>query len=369
MTESRAAEARPGGSGRPKVSVVISAFNKQDYIAHAVTSVLAQTEPAVEVIVVDDVSTDATRDVVRGLMARDARVRLIALERNVGQPAVLNIGMAHARGDWVAILDGDDWVAPGLYAGLLDLAARHGAAVLASDMQWVDEGGRTDPWRRLLLPGTNQPLVLGAEAFIRRSMPYQLRPLSFLQPMFRRDLVERGLRYDETDRFDLDFAILVRAILLGGPLVISPVPGYYYRQLSGSMISSRGPATLRRMKGSNDALLPDCLRHRATAAAALIRKRSRAVAREIARAEVVAAVRSRSWQQVALGLALSPGDGMALAWRRVRGPLYWTWRRWHVQMRMRTASHRAAVGVVTAELSWQAEAVLGPWATASLAMI
>jgi succinoglycan biosynthesis protein ExoO len=350
-----------GGPARPKVSVVISAYNKQDYIAEAVGSVLAQTEPAVEVVVVDDCSTDGTRDVVRGLAAQDPRVRLVALDRNVGQPAALNVGMSAARGDWVAILDGDDWVAPWFYGHLLELAERKGAAVVASDMQWVEDG-LARPWRRLLLPGEGEPLRIRTADFIRRSMPYQMRPLSFLQPMFRRELVERGLRYDEGDRFDLDFGILVRATLLGGPLVVSRRVGYFYRQLPGSMMSTRGVATLRGMKASNDALLDDCIAHGDRESAMLIRRRSRAVAREIARAELVAAIRRGGWGAVAAKLAVSPGHTLALAWRRVRGPLFWLWRRWRTALRLRSMSERAAFGALTVELGWQADAVIGPWA-------
>lgn len=362
-------ESRAAARARPKVSVVVSAFNKQDYIAEAVNSVLAQTEPAVEVIVVDDCSTDCTREVVRALMERDTRVRLIALQRNVGQPAALNVGMTAARGDWVAILDGDDWVAPWLYAHLLAVAEREGAAVVASDMQWVD-GGRTEPWRRLLLPGRPDPIRVDAATFIRSSMPYDMRPLSFLQPMLRRDLVERGLRYDEGDRFDLDFGILLRAILIGGrPMAVSPELGYFYRQLPGSMMSTRGVATLRGMKASNDALLADCAQYGDQAAAALVRRRSRAVAREVARAELVSAIRSRGWRTVAARLLASPGDVLALAWRRARDPLFWVYRRWHVRLRLRALTGRAALGTATAELGLQLEVLLGPWAVSTLPVI
>lgn len=354
---------KPGASTvkrpRPKVSVVVTAYNKQSYIADAVNSVLAQTEPDIEVVVVDDCSIDSTREVVLALAARDPRVRLIALPVNVGQPAALNIGMAEAAGDWVAILDGDDWVAPELYRTLLDLAARTGASVLGSDMQWVDDG-RMLPWRRLLPPGTVRPLVLDAEAFIRRSMPYQLRPLSFLQPMMRREVVRtEWVRYDESDRFDLDFGILVRAALAGGPIVISPAVGYYYRQLPGSMISSRNAAVLRRMKGANDALLAICERQGDASASAWIARRSTAVAREVARAELVAAIRSRRWRLVAVGMLAAPQDVATLAWRRVRGRLFWAWRKWETLARLRTARGRAVCAAALLDASLLAEGQVG----------
>ena len=347
------AAAADSSGDRPRVSVVISAYNKQDYIAATVESVLAQTEPAVEAVVVDDRSTDSTREIVRALAERDKRVRLIALNENVGQPAALNVGLAAATGDWIAILDGDDWVAPDLYAGLLQLAERSGASVLASDMQWVD-AGKTRPWDRLLPPAQTAPLTLTAAEFIRRSMPHQLRPLSFLQPMMRREIVaEHGVRYDETDRFDLDFGILVRAILVGGPMVVSPAPDYYYRQVPGSMMSICDADILRLMKGANDALVADCRKADDAVAVKLIGKRSQAVAQEIARSELVALLRVGRLGEVARRLAASPGHAVTLLWRRLRPLPFWAWRAACHLVCRRLALRRAGPGIASAGAFWQ----------------
>lgn len=362
MTASRSLESqgiRPLASKPPRVSVVISAYNKQDYITEAVNSALAQTEPAVEVIVVDDCSTDATRTIVRGLMAGDDRVKLLALEANVGQPAALNAGIAAATGDWVAILDGDDWVSPELYGSLIEAAERHGVSVVSSDMQWVAEG-RMDPWRRLLPVSRTAPMILNVAEFIQRSMPYQIRPLSFLQPVVRRDLlISHGIRYDESDRFDLDFGILVRCILAGGSMLVLPEIGYFYRQVPGSMMSTRGVEVLRFMKGSNDALLADCERRRDATAASWILRRSRAVAREIARAELVSAIRGRQWGPVVKRTLASPTHLAALCWRRFRGRLYWAWCRWVTVLRIRLFRRSIALGAVTIHATCHAEAQIG----------
>lgn len=353
------AEMTDSGDGRPRVSVVISAYNKQDYIAATVESVLAQTESAVEALVVDDCSTDATRDIVRDLARKDPRVRLIALEHNVGQPAALNVGLEAATGEWLAILDGDDWVAPDLYAGLLTLAQRSGASVLASDMQWVADG-KMRPWDRLLPPGLTKPLKLSAADFIRRSMPHQLRPLSFLQPMMRREIVaEHGVRYDESDRFDLDFGILVRAILACGPLVVSPAVDYYYRQVPGSMMSTCDTDVLRLMKGSNDALIADCRDAGDMVAADLIARRSRAMQGEIERSDLVASLRAGHVAQVARRLAGSPAYAATLLWRRIRPWPFWAWRATRQMLGRKTATWQTVAGVAGADAAWQLHCLAG----------
>ncbi|HYC03122.1 MAG TPA: glycosyltransferase family 2 protein [Azospirillaceae bacterium] len=111
-----------GGTGleeRPKrvaapprlVSVVVPAYNAAPFIQEAVESALAQSHRDLEVIVVDDGSTDETVAIVRRLVARDARVRLIR-QRNGGVAAARNRAILEARGTYVAPLDADDFWHP-----------------------------------------------------------------------------------------------------------------------------------------------------------------------------------------------------------------------------------------------------------------
>lgn len=92
--------------GRPKVSVIIPAYNRADTIGAAINSVLRQTEPNFELLVVDDASTDRTKDVVREF--RDTRVELIEHVQNAGSSVARNTGIRAARGRYIALLDSDD---------------------------------------------------------------------------------------------------------------------------------------------------------------------------------------------------------------------------------------------------------------------
>ncbi len=99
-----------------RVSVVIAAYNAQDFIASSVSSALAQTHEDLEVIVVDDGSTDRTSQSVDAIA--DPRVRLVR-QKNQGQSAALNRGVRESTGDYIKFLDADDWINPSHIAAQL----------------------------------------------------------------------------------------------------------------------------------------------------------------------------------------------------------------------------------------------------------
>lgn len=91
------------------VSVIVPCFNAAAFLRGTLESVLAQTHTRVELIVVDDRSTDASVEIARELMATDRRVALIEMDRNTGAPAApRNVGVRAAQGTWLAFLDADD---------------------------------------------------------------------------------------------------------------------------------------------------------------------------------------------------------------------------------------------------------------------
>jgi glycosyltransferase involved in cell wall biosynthesis len=91
------------------ISVVIPAYNRSRTIAYCLESVLRQTYKNLDIVVVDDGSTDDTLDIVKAL--EDGRIRCIALGKRFGAQAARNRGIREARGNWVAFLDSDDeWV-------------------------------------------------------------------------------------------------------------------------------------------------------------------------------------------------------------------------------------------------------------------
>ncbi len=141
-------------------SVVIPVLNRAEILPRALDSALAHTRDDVEVIVVDDGSTDGTPDVVRAY--RDPRVRLIALPVNRGVCAARNVAIEAARGRWCVMLDSDFELLPGAFDTLEALCAEapDDVANVATVCTWSDRGDTPDP-----LPETD--LLLDYPGYLR----------------------------------------------------------------------------------------------------------------------------------------------------------------------------------------------------------
>ena len=93
----------------PKVSVIVPMHNSVDFLAETLASIEMQTLKDIEVICVNDASTDATMDVYNLFAKDDARFTCIDFEKNQGVAAARNTALQHAAGDYVAFMDDDDW--------------------------------------------------------------------------------------------------------------------------------------------------------------------------------------------------------------------------------------------------------------------
>jgi len=205
----------------PNVSVVIPNHNKGNLVRQTLESVLAQTYP-VEVIVVDDASTDTSRDLVRMFGRENDRVKTILLEDNKGGSHCRNVGLAAASGDYVIFLDSDDLLAPDCCEARLAAATRHPH----HDM-WVfpmqtfrdDPKLATSTWT----PSENRDHLA---AFLRHRLPW-----SVMQPIWHRSFLDRLGGFDESFVRLQDPELHARALLAGARVKCFPdaAPDCFYR--------------------------------------------------------------------------------------------------------------------------------------------
>lgn len=217
----------------PDVSIVIPAWNAADFIRPALVSALAQTGCTVEVIVVDDASTDTTGDVVRSL--GDGRIRYERMAVNGGPSVARNHGFALASGPWIAVLDADDEMEPGRLDRLLRRAAAEHADIAVDNLTVVRADAPPQP---MFPPATFGALGrLGLPAFIRSNMLFQKEfNYGYLKPMFRTAFLRRtGARYDPDIRIGEDYRFMAECLASGALCAVEPSAGYRYAIRPGSI--------------------------------------------------------------------------------------------------------------------------------------
>lgn len=125
----------------PKVSVIVPAYNAERFIEQAITSVVAQSFPDWELLVIDDCSSDGTCAAVEALAARDGRIRLLRNETNQGVARTRNRGLELCRGEYIALLDSDDVWHPHKLRHQLERLEQTGAGLCCTSYRIVDVRG------------------------------------------------------------------------------------------------------------------------------------------------------------------------------------------------------------------------------------
>ncbi|MBN3873750.1 glycosyltransferase family 2 protein [Nostoc sp. JL33] len=222
----------------PKVSVIIPSYNTEAYIAKAIESALDQTLTDIEVIVVDDGSSDKTVEVAKTFT--DQRLQVILNQQNLGVSAARNRALRAAQGEWIAILDSDDWYAPERLEKLVLLAEETNADMIADDLYLIKDGA-TSPWSTLIQESgehIDKIFQIDIIYFVETDVYGQIGlHLGLSKPIFKREfLVKHGIEYDETIRITEDFWLDMKCLINGARFFLVPEPYYFYRSRPNSIV-------------------------------------------------------------------------------------------------------------------------------------
>ncbi|HEY8614649.1 glycosyltransferase family 2 protein [Phenylobacterium sp.] len=221
---------------RPTVSVVTANYNGARYLAQAVRSVLDQTLASLELIVVDDCSTDGSVAVIEAAAAGDPRVRVFVQPKNGGPGAARNRALAEARGEWIAVFDSDDLMTPDRLERLVARAQASGADIVVDNLTVFQDGGPADAGRPFLAGkdwDAARPITLAE--YVDAARMYARKPgLGYLKPLFRAGPV-KGAGYREALRIGEDYDLVVRLLAQGRTLHFEPAALYRYRKHGASI--------------------------------------------------------------------------------------------------------------------------------------
>ena len=220
----------------PDVSFIVAAYNVAPYIEAAVTSALGQTGVDVEVIIVDDASSDETASKAAALTERDPRVRLVRRTARGGPSAARNAAMDAATGAWLAILDADDLVVPQRSRRLLDLATATDADIVADNFERMTVDGRH---LSTMIEQGSQPYAFFVDiaAFLRGNAMFDSSArLGYIKPMLRASFIRaHSVRHQEEILIGEDYHLLLSCLMAGARFVVTSDSYYKYRVREGSI--------------------------------------------------------------------------------------------------------------------------------------
>ena len=237
----------------PKVSIVIPAYNTERYISKAIETALSQTLKEIEVLVVDDASTDNTLDVVRRF--NDERIRILASphKTNQGVCNARNRGAQEACGDWIAILDSDDWYEDNRLDKLMGFSADFPIYdLIADNLKFVSHDGNILP--ETLLSARRQEVEtfmdIDAKSLLQENFRNDNLHISVVKPIIRRRfIIDNGVSYNEEVGASDDYFFYLSCLVDWARMAVLSDPLYYYRLRRPGSITTTSIRSLSHFSG------------------------------------------------------------------------------------------------------------------------
>lgn len=122
-----------------KVSVIVPVYNVAPYLHKCLDSIINQTLQDIEIICVNDCSTDNSLEILKEYSEKDSRIKLIDFKENKGVSAARNAGIKNAQGEYIGFVDSDDWIDLDFYEKLYTKAIKTGCDIVKAEMKIIDE--------------------------------------------------------------------------------------------------------------------------------------------------------------------------------------------------------------------------------------
>ncbi len=224
-----------------KVSIIIPVYNASFYLEKCIRSILAQTLEEIELIIVNDGSTDDSVTIVRDFEKEDKRI-IVINSVNRGVSAARNKGLEIANGEWIAFADADDWMQPDMLVTLYEAATKSNAGMAVCNVQMISHGHPSKKRLKLkegLFNFKEQPGI-ALEHMMNFSFDY-----ANWNKIYKSELIQKNeLRFDEHIRIGEDLLFNLYYLHFIESLVTVDEPLYQYRVHAHSVMSKSEDARI-----------------------------------------------------------------------------------------------------------------------------
>lgn len=217
---------------KPKISVVVPIYNCEKYLETTIKSLLKQTLKEIEIILVNDGSTDNSLEIATKYESLDSRIEVLT-QSNKGVSRARNFGISIANGEYIGFVDSDDWVNPELYETLYILADMHKLDLVISNFEQELEGKKITETLEIKCNS-----VIEKEEIVTQILPQLLkdeRLNTVCTKIFRKEVIDNykiefpcNVSLGEDRIFNIEFLSNIRT------LMYSDYCGYHYREVEGS---------------------------------------------------------------------------------------------------------------------------------------
>lgn len=211
---------------QPLLSLVLPVYNVADYLPRCLDSLLAQTVPVDQIVIVDDGSSDDSPEILWHYAERCDRIEVVR-QTNAGVSVARNVGLAHARGQYVAFVDPDDFVAPDLFENLLSMAQGLDLDIALGNGNYHFEGRQADYpiYRDELVTG-----VTSGETWLEQALRKKVLLHMVWLHLYKRDFLQRhGFAFAPGIAHE-DVVWTTQVLMAAQRVRYDPTPRYFYRQ-------------------------------------------------------------------------------------------------------------------------------------------
>lgn len=211
-----------------KVSVIVPVYNTESMLENCIESLLAQTLKDIEIIFIDDKSTDSSLDILRGYQKKDQRIVVICNEENIGAALSRNRGLDIAKGRYIQFVDSDDYLEPDALENLYTLSEQHNSEMCYLGMYLHIENNISDIGLREGIVGNYLNVYNGREImkeFVQNNDFFLYLGSVFYKGSF---IKQNGLRYKKLP-LGQGGDFILRALCVAEKVIVCPGKYYHYR--------------------------------------------------------------------------------------------------------------------------------------------
>lgn len=213
----------------PLISVVIAIYNIEDFFEPCLKSVLCQTYKDVEILAIDDGSTDGSLDILKKYVKNNPNLKIIH-QKNAGLSAVRNLGLKKARGEYICFIDGDDTIAPDYLAKLYSSISKADADISVCGYTYIEKSSRRD-----FLP--KPEVISGRDATVHLLIDQENLDIVAWNKMYKRELfLKNRITYPVGEPHE-DNLTTYKLYSAARKVALLDQPLYYYQERSGSIMN------------------------------------------------------------------------------------------------------------------------------------